>query len=424
MADERGTFGIVGKAFETTKIYGGSNIVKHFDGIVEGDTLKTLADYAVEHGIETSGIDPITKLDPRLEKYNMVKLTPTRNLDEVDSPLQMYLITDEKGHDIGTYEITEHGPVFKLSPKIKEQNDKIIEKFQGEGREILEGQYNIDNLEELAEKLSKGEDIALASEEQARDDISEEYEKRGISTGEEQQDPDEKEALDKIPQDMRGEAVEFARQNGIQVKEILIVDNPETLARSIDNRDNQISENGGPVILIKAKSGKALDLDDDIYAFQDGQAIQNEANDKALGAYMKDHEDEGHVTGLEPIDNSELYREAKRIYEEAQAKIEAEEEEIAQIQYNMENIEVEEGQDEEMIMEQMQSEIASHQENIAQIVKDRDVDLKELLSRNSREKVMDEPENQIDTSSASLEDENDEAVMSLWDKADPNKPKR
>ena len=155
--------------------------------------------------------------------------------------------------------MTENGPLFRLDESIRTQNEKIINEFQGNGREILERQYRIDTFEDLVEKLSKGEEIVLASQEQARDEISQEFEKQGLQVGdgEKSQDPDEKEALDSIPADMRGQAVEFARQHGLKVKEILIVDNPKQLSQSIDNRRNQISENGGPVILIKAQSRKS-----------------------------------------------------------------------------------------------------------------------------------------------------------------------
>ena len=148
--------------------------------------------------------------------------------------------------------MTENGPLFRLDESIRTQNEKIINEFQGNGREILERQYRIDTFEDLVEKLSKGEEIVLASQEQARDEIG-----LQVGDGEKSQDPDEKEALDSIPADMRGQAVEFARQHGLKVKEILIVDNPKQLSQSIDNRRNQISENGGPVILIKAQSRKS-----------------------------------------------------------------------------------------------------------------------------------------------------------------------
>lgn len=409
MADERGSFGIIGKAWESSKIYNGSNLVRHFDGIVEADTLKTLGEYTREHGLETRGIDFDEKMDDRLAKYNIVKLTPTKHLDEVESPLQMYLITDDKGHDIGTYEITENGPVFHLAPKIKEHNDKIMGKFQGEGREILEREYEVENLEQLVDKLSKGEDIALASEEQARDDISEEYEKRGIDSDEEQQDPEEKKALDKIPQDSRAEAVEIARQNGVKIKEILVIDDPEELSKRIDNRENQISKDKGPVTLIRTKHSGADSLGDDVYVMQDGQeAKQQEQNDAIFENVMDNHKDEGHVDSLDEDDRSEITLEEAqksidddaqraKAYQEfledekvqdlikaAKEAIEAEEEAIAQIEYNINNYEAAEGQDQDELTQRLEEDKAEHEKNIDVIKDNLDRDLDDLMRERTK----------------------------------------
>lgn len=436
MAEERGSFGIIGKAWEASKIYGGSNLVRHFDAIVESDSLKTLGNYAREHGIETFGMDFDSKTDDRLERYNMVKIVPTRHLDETNNATQMYLVTDEKGHDIGTYEITENGPVFKLSPRIQEHNEKIMSRFPEDKQEILRGHYQVDSLEELTEKLAKGEKLSLASEEQARDDIREEYEKRGQEFGgEEEQDPEEKDALDRIPEDMRGEATEFARDNGLKVKEILIIDNPENVADRIDNRQNQISENGGPVILIRANHGGADSLGDDVYALQDGRAVQNENNDRILENVMENHRDEGHVRDLDSDDNNVLSEEdarsfadenarlaleAQAIIEEAQKQIELEEEEIAQIEYNMQNFSPDVSEDSAQLQEQMEAQIQVHRDNIGAIAKDRDDKLNELMSRSVRtQEIQTESREIVGQDNSSADEINDDAVRSRWETADP-----
>lgn len=258
MAEEKSSFGLVERAWEIAKIYNGSDRVKHFDGIVEGNSLKTLKEFVRD--LETRGIDFNEKSDDRLDKYNVVKIVPIRHLDEVSNAQEMYLITDEHGHDIGTYEITENGPEFKLSPKIKDYNEKILAEFPKQEREILDELYQTNTLEDLIGKLDEDQSIALASKEQAKYEINPKYKEiygTPVDGGKEYQDQDEKNALYRIPADMRGQAIEFARQNGLEVKEILIVDNPKQLSKSIDNRNNQIAENGGPVILIKTKSRKS-----------------------------------------------------------------------------------------------------------------------------------------------------------------------
>ena len=138
--------GLTARAWEAAKIYSGSNMLKHFDGIVHTESVETLGNFTKKRGIETSGVDIEAKTDDLLLKYTVTKITPERHLDEVENPTEMYLITDQYGHDIGTYEITENGPVFKLSPKIQENNEKIISTFPEEQQAILREKYRTDNV--------------------------------------------------------------------------------------------------------------------------------------------------------------------------------------------------------------------------------------------------------------------------------------
>ena len=262
MAEDKSSFDIIGKAWNTAKIYGGSNAVKKYDAVVESDSLRTLADFVRDprNFIETRGIDFDSKADDRLQKYNIVRITPTKKLDEAESFMQMYLITDEHGHDIAIYCPDAKRPEdrFRLAEKIKDGNERIIGNFEGEGRKTLESEFSIENMEKLVEKLSKGEGIDLHSVEQARDEIVR-YSEQGDSYQiEEQEDPEEKKALEGIPIDMRAEVIQIARDNDIKIKEMLIIRNPRQIARKLDNnRKNQISEYSGPVILIRAKSRKS-----------------------------------------------------------------------------------------------------------------------------------------------------------------------
>lgn len=268
MAEVNSDLGLAARSWNAAKIYGGSNFVSKFGAVVESDSLQSLAYYVEnlkrDRQIETSRIDPDIKDDDRLLKYNIVKITPIRNLEQAESLTEMYLIVDKHGHDIGLYcPDAKNGPKFILSEKIQKGNEKIIEKiiekFAGNGKEVLQENYSINSFEKLVEKLSKGESIDLHSEEQAKDEIVRNS-VQGINSYqiEEQEDPEEKKALNDIPADMRAEVVEVARKRGIQIKEILIVNNPKQLALKLDdNRKNQISEYGGPVILIRAKARKS-----------------------------------------------------------------------------------------------------------------------------------------------------------------------
>lgn len=309
MEDNTNTdLGLVARAAEATKIYFGSNTVNHLDGIVHTNTIETLGNFVKKKSIETRAIDPDTKVDDKLLKYTITRITPTKHLDEVNNYHEIYLITDEHGHDIGTYEITENGPVFKLSPKIKEYNEKVIEMFPEAQQEILREKYDINNLEELTDKLAKGEKIALASKEQAQDDIEQEYEKRGLSTsnGTIHEDPEEEKAIASIPSDMRGEIIQQCRDRGISIKSVIVVDCPDCLIDEIDNEKVGIQKGRGPVILVQARSGDAS-LADDVYAFQGDQEIPNaNAEKEKLADLMNQHEGKAQVTELEDKRKEEL----------------------------------------------------------------------------------------------------------------------
>ena len=383
MEKDKSSFDFIGKAWNTAKIYSGSNTVNRLDAIVESDTLKTLGEYVKDprNMIETKGIDFDAKADDRLQKYNIVRITPTKHLDEVDNLMELYLITDEHGHDIGTYEITENGPVFKLSPKIKKGNNSFIDdnfsKNREADKEFLKSEYDIDTMEKLVERLAKGESLTLTSVQKGKELIKNKYMSMGNSFEEEKDEKENKiegisnedqDALDSIPADMRGEAVKFAKDRGLKVKDILIVNSPKELSGEIDNRTNQISRNGGPVILIRTGHGGADSLGDDVYAFQDGHAIQNERNDDMLEDLMNQHKGEGYVKSLNDDKGDELEQEMIKIMEEMQAKIEAEQEEIAQVQYAMENFEPDNLEQQEEFFSKLHSQIDMHQEHLDEVI--------------------------------------------------------
>ena len=357
MAEERSDLGYFERCWEKAKIEVGSNALKKFDATVDFDSIQTLANYERK----TRGSDSETKVDDRLLKYNIAKIIPAGNKEQEENSMEMYLITDNQGHDIGIYYPDTNK--FELSPKIKNHNDKIIKEFQGQAKDFLELQYSIDTLDELKEKLSNGDDIALSSKEQAVDDISEEY---GLNFEQDKkQDEEEKETLEKIPADMRGEAVDLARKNGSKIKEILVVDNPKDLSKKIDNREKQISPDGGAVVLIRTSHEGADSLGDDVYVFQDGNVTHSEKNDDILEDLMDQHRDEGQVQTVTDYEGISLKEEVEKIIEEANAKI---------IEYEkMKRYDIE-SEDQEEVMKY-------YDEKIADVVAQRDSELQKLARK-------------------------------------------
>ncbi|MBR3697244.1 MAG: hypothetical protein IKM97_03130 [Clostridia bacterium] len=416
------SFDIIGTAFAVAKMYNGSNTLKKFDAVVESETLKTLSGYVNSSKAFGLGINSDLKDTPELENFNVVKITPTRNLGEVENNQEMYLITDSSGHDIGIYYPADKNgvPKFILSDRIRNQNRKIIESFKGdEEKNILRQRYLVPGdsenftLKDLVERLANGRGVALASVEQGRAEIKEQYEGMeflGDNENLQKQEQDEVDVLSNIPSDMRAEAMQFARENNLRVKEILIVDNPDIVAGMIDNRQNQISRSRGPVILIRTSSS-GTDLTDDVYAFQDGRAIQREANDGVLLEYMEEHKNEGHVSGLEPLDKNREFLETQRIYDEAQVKIEEELKKIAELEAQINNLQnsndFETDNDKEKAISHIENEIAQHKKNIDDIQNTTNNRIKEVLEAKNRE---------------GSPDKENSGQRSRWEEANPNNP--
>lgn len=329
---ENSDLGLSARAWDAAKTYTSSNFVKRHDGAIDQDSIETLSNFCKEHGIETFGMDMDTKADDRLLKYTIKKVVPIKHLDEIENHMETYLISDEKGHDIGTYTITENGPVFKLSPKIVQGNKAIMDRVYpneaSQERAILEEKYSVESLETLVEKLSKNEKLTLANEQSAKQDVKEAFEKRQMSFPTEEENSEaleEQEAIDKLPADMRGQVLEQCRKEGVRIKEVLVVDCPKCVAREMDNGENHIRENGGPIIMIKAVNG-SLSGKDDLYMFQDGQKLPDvERNQDRMVELMDQHKDEGAVPELEDTREDEIMKqldEAMLEYEEKMEEIE------------------------------------------------------------------------------------------------------
>lgn len=289
-----------GQIWNASKAYTSSNTIKRYDAIIANESVDQLGSYLQKHALEFSGISNETKADDKLQKYNIMKITPTRRLGEIENASEMYLITDAQGHDIGTYQMTDKGPVFKLSPKIQEANEKVMSQFPEATREILEHRFEVKSMEDLADKIAKGDKLALYSKEQAQDEIEDEYAERGIAIDNgSDQDPEEEKAISSVPADMRGQVVALCREKGIQIKEVLVVDCPKCVDEEMENGTNHINPNGEPIIMIKAKSGDAGQLSDDLYMFQGNTPIPNvEADKDRMLELMNQHKGEGAVPEL------------------------------------------------------------------------------------------------------------------------------
>ena len=69
-----------GQIWEMSKAYTSSNTVKRYDAIIEGQSVQNLGTYLQTHPADFFGISNETKADEKLQKYNIMKITPTRRL--------------------------------------------------------------------------------------------------------------------------------------------------------------------------------------------------------------------------------------------------------------------------------------------------------------------------------------------------------
>ena len=460
MAGDKSSFDIIGKAWNTAKIYNNSNTVSKYRAVVESDTLQTLGNYVSGLGItrqlETRGIDSDTKSDDRLQKYNIVKITPTNStkLDEVENFTDMYLITDEKGQDIGIYyPAAEKGQVgkFILSERFTNQTKKTLDDFSDQ-KDILERivneEYKIDNIEILSEKLSKGESLSLSKEE-AKYTIKEEYRKKGLISDDKSEltqeerieQNEEQEALNNIPPALREQAVKFAKENSLKIKDILIIKDPEAIMNNLDNDRLRITKDGGPVILLRTGHGGADSLGDDVYVAQAGKSfIHDEKEDDKLESVTDVYKGEDTVPDVQSLDfkktsdqekqlilESELRAQKEKILQEQRAReiyekikeIEDEQKEIEIIRnqkINLESQDFESPEDKEKALAELDLQIAGHEEKI-QILKG---ELEAYM--NEKETTIRQEDRQVEKHKEGEESE-DAYEKSRWDSADPNQPK-
>ena len=74
MEEKNTDLGLGVRAWEAAKIYNGSNLIRHFDGIVHTESIETLGNFAKKRNIETRGVSKDSKLDDRLLKYTVTKI--------------------------------------------------------------------------------------------------------------------------------------------------------------------------------------------------------------------------------------------------------------------------------------------------------------------------------------------------------------
>ena len=90
----------VGQIWDTTKTYMNSSMVKKYDGVLSPETSQGLGNFLMTNPKAMGlGISQEAKTDDRLQKYNIIQMYPTKRKDEFENLNDVYIITDEHGHD-------------------------------------------------------------------------------------------------------------------------------------------------------------------------------------------------------------------------------------------------------------------------------------------------------------------------------------
>lgn len=332
---KNGNLGFVEAALDRTKAYHNSNILRHYDAVLVPGKEYDLGNFAQQNNAATrKSLETLN--DDRLKKYSAKKMLPTRNLNEIEASAELYLISDAKGFDIGIYN-AETGE-FTLSPKIKEQNRKMI--AQVKGAEGIEKEFEEPSFGDVLDKLAKGESLVLTTEEQVKEEVvknkQEEFKLFGgqeFDIGSEDEMSEEEELLKNVPEGAKPEILRIKeKMPGVQIKEVLIVNSPSSLTDSI-GKESGINPEKGPVVLVRAV-GKGAELTDDLYMFQDEQELpRTQENEQNIFSIMEQHKGEGVVEDFRDTEKeriidkieTEIYNTELKVEELANSKFESEE---------------------------------------------------------------------------------------------------
>lgn len=317
--EEKGTFGLLGRSWEVAKIYQNSNLIKQYGGIIESESFKTLGDFVRENYMQI-GVSQDTADAEFLKKYGTVKFIPTRRLSDFKNPLGVHLITYEDGSNIGLIEETKNGLELRLSENIVNYNKNMMERlkkrnvFSKEELEILEEGFNINTVEKLIKKLSKDEELVIEDEKVARSVIKAKYKEKGFSfendeeqeqTVDEEREDKERRVINNVPEDMRDELFAL-RKTGARIMNVKLVMSAKQIADRIDNRNDEISVNGGPVLLVEVSYGGADKISNDYVAIQDGKEIpKSNVNRQIYQNIMENYKRTNTIRDLDKTDEQQ-----------------------------------------------------------------------------------------------------------------------
>lgn len=285
---------VVERAWETSKAYQNSNSVQRYNGALDMDRCETVYNMVQK---EFKNLD--TKSSDNLRKYIKIPMQVGRRAEELGGNVEVDLILDSKGHDIGIKYIDENGPHFILSPKIKESNEKILEKFEKVVEEKDLEEFRPNSFEDVVELMAKGKNIGLTNEKEvlerleerkpgSKNDIKdkqEELDKQDELDEEERDENESEKGMDEIPEEQKSEIAEICKKTGRKMsdlKQSLTITHPGTIIDDIDNDKTNIDEFGGEVLALRFRNKEAAGGADEVVLIQDGQVLPEDKRNNAI----------------------------------------------------------------------------------------------------------------------------------------------
>jgi len=370
----------------------------HADGnILKVESLYdyyTNGDYELK---ERKWLDPMKKHTPSQEtmRYIVIELQDATT-EHISGDGKIRLFLDPAGHDIKVNYLDEHGNSKDiLAPNLLKNNAEILKNLDlatnmspEDVAKMITPKETADIVQAIDERGSVGMRSAVDAKERcdehdkdkmdndprkvgAQEKEAQEQEKVKKENDEKEQPEDqlsEKEIDEKmkenkdIPQDQYSVVREMCVDNNLdpsKLKQIIKVNNPETVSNKIDDRKSAIRENGGPITMLRFRNDDvSRGGSDTVMLIQDDQILpHDERNDQTLTEAMDKHQ--GTNVNMRDFDD---FRE-----EEAKKQIELEKmrhmQEIDRLKTSLENGEIDDATHDEKV-NQLTYE---HQKNIISI---------------------------------------------------------
>lgn len=212
---------------------------------------------------------------------------------------EVEVIVNSKGQDMACMYRDEEGnqKTFELTPRMKKEIDSAFpqELEQIVGEKVLEeikADYLPENVEELAENISKDELVP-----EKRKVLQKVNEKNGAKEETEEQKKEKENAEKEIPPETRDIIAKICSENDLDItslKEVMEVP-PQTISENLEGTG--FKNNNGRITCLRFKDGEKLQ--GRVVMVQGDKVVDNRTYDDYMNDYMNEHKGEKRVDSIE-----------------------------------------------------------------------------------------------------------------------------